>query len=122
MNIQGKLKVKNDSIQVSEKFTKREFVITDDASMYPQDILFQLVNDKCNLIDSVSIGETIDVSFNLRGKLWVSPQGEEKYFNTLEAWKIEKVTSLPAQGIPQQAPPTGPVATGGGDMDDLPFG
>lgn len=84
----GALKVINATNQVSDKFSKREFVITDGSSMYPQDIMFQLTQDKCNLLDGLTVGQSVEVSFNLKGRLWTSPQGEDKYFNSLEAWRI----------------------------------
>lgn len=89
MDITGILKVKNEAQQVSEKFKKREFVITDNSSQYPQHVSFQLTQDKCNLIDNYTVGAEIKVHFNLRGREWTSPQGEIKYFNSLEAWRIE---------------------------------
>jgi hypothetical protein len=118
--ISGTLKVKNDTVQVSEKFSKREFVITDSASMYPQDIQFQLTQDKCSLLDGYNPGEQIEVSFNLRGREWVSPQGETKYFNTIEAWRIEKVSAAgtPAPNAMSSNPVSEPHPF---DLDDLPF-
>ncbi|MBI2258184.1 MAG: DUF3127 domain-containing protein [Flavobacteriia bacterium] len=99
--IQGVLKVANPMVQVSEKFSKREFVLTDNSGMFPQDILFQLSQEKCSLLDSYQLGDVLDVSFNIRGREWTSPQGEVKYFNSLEAWRIEsqsKNTQIPAGG------------------------
>lgn len=122
--------MKADTVQVSEKFSKREFVITDASSMYPQDILFQLTQDKCSLIDAVTVGDQVEVSFNLRGREWTSPQGEVKYFNTLEAWRVEKMGAGNAMGggIPQSGAtpmsidpiPSSP-STQSADDDDLPF-
>src|SRR3972149_2084198 len=89
MDITGILKVKGDAQQVSEKFKKREFVLTDNSSQYPQHISFQLTQDKCNLLDHYAVGTEIKVQFNLRGREWTSPKNEIKYFNTLEAWRIE---------------------------------
>src|SRR5688572_14765765 len=92
----GVVKTVGETIQVSEKFAKREFVVTDMSnSQYPQDILFQMTQDKCALLDSFIEGQNVEVSFNLRGREWVSPQGESKYFNTLESWRIESVGSAP---------------------------
>jgi hypothetical protein len=96
----GSVKLIKDTVQVTEKFAKREFVINDASSMYPQDILFQAVQDKCSMLDGVNEGEQVEVSFNLRGREWTSPQGEVKYFNTLDAWRIEKA----GQGMPQEGP------------------
>lgn len=98
--ITGTIKVLNPTVQVSEKFSKREFVLTENTSQYPQDILFQAVQDRCTLLDSMQVGDQVEVSFNLRGREWTSPQGEVKYFNSLDAWRIEKAT----QGMPAGGP------------------
>lgn len=127
--ITGTIKVLNPTVQVSDKFSKREFVLTENTSQYPQDILFQAVQDRCALLDAIKIGEQVEVSFNLRGREWTSPQGEVKYFNSLDAWRIEKV----AQGIPAGGPSSmdlgSPASTSTVDSllvsndetDDLPF-
>lgn len=125
----GTVKVINPTQQVSEKFMKREFVVTDSSGMYPQDIMFQSTQDKCSLLDSIQINDTVEVSFNLRGREWVSPQGETRYFNTLEAWRIEKMggsNNGGGFGTPQDmGMPSAPAAPdfGGGssEEDDLPF-
>lgn len=91
-NITGILKVKNAEQQISERFKKREFVITDNSSQYPQHISFQLTQDKCSLLDNCNVGDELKVFFNLRGREWQSKEGETKYFNSLEAWKIEGVS------------------------------
>lgn len=128
--ISGIIKVKNDTVQVSEKFSKREFVLTDNSSMYPQDILFQLTQDKCSLLDAVNVNDQVEVSFNLRGREWTSPSGEVKYFNTLDAWRLEKVGANAGMGggIPQGGPSAmnldpiaTPASTASSDDDDLPF-
>ncbi len=121
----GSIKVIKDTVQISEKFAKREFVVSDTSNMYPQDILFQLVQDKCSILDQYSENDQVEVSFNLRGREWTSPQGEVKYFNTLDAWRIEKV----GQGIPQSGPSemnldstqTANTENSESDDDDLPF-
>ena len=101
----GTVKTVSDTVQVTEKFAKREFVIHDASSMYPQDIAFQASQDKCSMLDSISEGEQVEVSFNLRGREWVNPQGEAKYFNTLDAWRIEKVGGQAMQDINADEPP-----------------
>jgi len=85
----GKIKVIKETIQVTESFSKREFVVTDNDGLYPQDICFQTAQDKCNLLDSLKEGQQVEVSFNLRGREWTSPKGDVKYFNTLDAWRID---------------------------------
>ncbi len=124
----GTVKVVNDTVQVSDKFSKREFVVTDSSSMYPQDILFQLTQDKCSLIDGIKVNDSVEVSFNIRGREWVSPQGEVRYFNSLDAWRVEKVGQ--GGGIPQGgpsamdlAPSPSPIESASAEQedDDLPF-
>jgi single-stranded DNA-binding protein len=127
----GTVKVVNSTVQVSEKFSKREFVVTESTGMYPQDVLFQATQDKCALLDAVHPGDQVEVSFNLKGREWTSPQGEVKYFNTLEAWRIEKAGQAAPQGMAQGGhsamnldpiPAAAPAAAMESESDDdLPF-
>ena len=110
MQVAGKLVVINATQVVSEKFSKRTFVV-ETADQYPQQIEFQLTQDKCDYLDAYKVGEQVNVSINIRGRAWNNPQGETKYFNTLEAWKIEKVGNAPVMN------PNAPNE----EKDDLPF-
>lgn len=85
--LKGAIIVLNATEKVSDKFSKREFVIQTDGQ-YPQQIQLQLSQDKCSLLDSFTLGQVVEVDYNLRGRKWTNPQGEDKYFNTIEAWKI----------------------------------
>ena len=115
MEITGQLKVKADTQVVSDKFKKREFVLTTEASTpYPQHVSFQLNQDKCDILDKFSVGDELSVSFNLRGREWNGPQGV-KYFNTLEAWLIKRVGESAKNDPPTFTPPNP------SDNDDLPF-
>lgn len=126
---QGKIKVINDTQEISEKFKKREFVVTDTSSMYPQDVMFQSVQDKCAILDEFSVEDEVEVSFNLRGREWTSPDGVVKYFNTLDAWRIEKMgqaNAMPASGPSDMNLNTETTAAATDDSnadkgDDLPF-
>jgi hypothetical protein len=94
--MKGVIKVIKPTQQVSEKFSKREFVVTDlSEAQYPQDILFELKQDKTSLLDNFMQGQEIEVSFNLKGREWTSPQGDVKYFNTLDAFKIDAIGAAP---------------------------
>lgn len=120
-SLKGKLKVKNEEQVLSEKFKKREFVLLDDSSQYPQTILFQLTQERTNLLDSFNEGDEMTVHFNLRGREWTSPQGEVKYFNSLEVWRIEAEAAGGAPAAaPTQIPSAGDVS-GAEEEDDLPF-
>jgi len=77
-----------ETVQVSDSFKKREFVIeTDDK--YPQLVKLELTQDNCSKADGLKEGQAVQVSFNIRGREWTSPKNEVKYFNTLQAWRIE---------------------------------
>ncbi len=85
----GKLHTIYETKQVSERFTKREFVVEiADNPKYPQTVLFQLTGDRCNQLDGLNVGDHITIEFSLRGREWRSPQGEVKHFNSLDVWKV----------------------------------
>jgi hypothetical protein len=90
METTGKLHTIMDTKQVSERFTKREFVIElADNPKYPQVVLFQLTGDRCSQLDGMRVGDEVRIEFSLRGREWRSPSGDLKYFNSLDVWKIE---------------------------------
>ena len=89
LSIKGKLKAVMNEEQVTDKFKKREFVVTVyHTDKYPQDVKFQLSQDRTDLIDAHFVGDVIDVHFNLRGKEFTNQEGKVNYFMNLEAWKI----------------------------------
>jgi hypothetical protein len=94
--VEGVIKRIADTEQVTEKFSKREFVV-EIPGEYPQTVLFQTVQDKTKMLDDFGAGETVEVSFNLRGREWTNPKpkkGENpvRVFNTLDAWRVELVS------------------------------
>ena len=125
MEVTGKVKVVGAEQQVSPTFKKRELVVTTDEQ-YPQSIMIEFVQDKSDLLNTVSVGENVKVSINLGGREWVNPQGETKYFNSIKGWRIEKLQSE-APTTPQM--PAMPVAEAFApatdfkeeEHDDLPF-
>ena len=121
MQVQGKLHEKFDTKQVTDTFRKREFVIEyADNPMYPQFVTFQLIQEKCELLDPFQVGSMIQVDFNLRGREWTNPQGEKKYFNSLDAWRVSPVQAT-TQAPPPPPPPEAVDVSQLGDDDDLPF-
>jgi hypothetical protein len=101
LEVIGKIKVINAEQVVSAAFKKRELVVTTEEQ-YPQHIMMEFTQDKCDLLNIYKVGEDVKVSINLRGREWVSPQGDTKYFNTIQAWRIEK--NAPGQYSPPAAP------------------
>lgn len=125
MEVTGRVKVINPTQQVSATFKKREIVVTTEEQ-YPQHIIMDFVQDKTDLLDQYKAGEMVKVSVNLRGREWVSPQGETKYFNTIQGWKIEKLqpeTPVTGQMPPMPASEAFEPATNFNEEehDDLPF-
>jgi len=104
--IKGAIKLINPIKVISDKFSVREFVVTTPDAKYPQDIIFQTVNDKMAVLESLGVGQQVEVSYNVRGR-----EFNGKYYNTLDAWKIEVTGSKPSQ------PSTQPIELD----DDLPF-
>jgi hypothetical protein len=122
MEVSGNIKVINAEQQVSATFRKRELVVTTDEQ-YPQHILIEFTQDKCDLLNQYNVGDFVKVSINLRGREWTNPQGEVRYFNSIQGWRIEKnaaETSAPSASAASAAPaPPIPAALEG--EDDLPF-
>ena len=86
----GKLHTIFETKQVSERFSKREFVVEMiDNPKYPQVVLFQLTGDRCTQLDGLNVGDQVAIEFSLRGREWRSPSGELKYFNSLDVWRVE---------------------------------
>lgn len=127
MNIKGTILEISDTQQVSSSFQKREFILEYvENPQYPEYLKFEMIQDKCSILDGYKVNDSVDVYFNLKGRKWTDPKGEVKYFNSLQAWKIE------GAGNNHQAPPPPssengmdqieePGWTTNGDEDDLPF-
>lgn len=95
----GKLHTIFDTKQVSERFSKREFVVeVADNPKYPQMVLFQLTGDRCTQLDGLRVGDEVSIEFSLRGREWRSPSGEVKYFNSLDVWKVEASRGRASRG------------------------
>jgi hypothetical protein len=80
----GKLKWIGDTQSFASGFTKREFVVTTAADKYPQDLKFEVVKDKCPLLDPFELGQDVQVSFDIRGNEY-----NGKYYVNLACWKIQ---------------------------------
>jgi len=125
MEVQGKIKqIGATQTFGNNGFRKREMVITTEEQ-YPQFILVEFVQDKTDLLDNCQVGQQVKVSINLRGREWINPQGEAKYFNTIQGWRIE---SLQQASGSSQMPPVPPMEAfepadeiNEEEYDDLPF-
>lgn len=91
MEVVGIIKLVGETQTIGQKgFKKRELVVTT-AEDYPQMLMIEFTQDKVILLNDFSVGQSIKVGINLRGREWVNPQGEAKYFNSLQGWKIDAV-------------------------------
>ena len=89
MEIKGKIKKISETVEISDRFRKREFIIEySNNPEYPQVIQFEMIQDRCEILDQFKEEQQVEIFFDLKGREWTSPQGEIKYFNTLQAWKI----------------------------------
>lgn len=114
MEIKGTIEVIFDEQVISDSFKKREFVLRyAENPEYPELLKLEFVQDKCSLLDSYQVGQEVTVSINLRGRKWTDPQGVDKYFNTLVAWKID------GDSVREVDQTTTVVTTD--EPDDLPF-
>ncbi len=90
MNISGIIKLINETKEYgSNGFKKREIVVTT-QEQYPQNIMVEFIQDRCELLDAFNTGDFVKVDINLRGREWVNKDGETKYFNSIQGWRIEK--------------------------------
>lgn len=125
MDISGKIKLINEAKEYgNNSFRKREVVITTEEQ-YPQDLLVEFVQDKCDILNSFQVGQSVKIDINLRGREWESPQGEIKYFNSIQGWRIEKLfsedenTDIPAIPPAEAFQPADELNQD--EPDDLPF-
>ena len=124
MEVQGRIKMIDETKTYGNNgFRKREVVVTTEEQ-YPQHILIEFVQDKCDLLNNYSTGQLVKISINLRGREWVNPQGETKYFNSVQGWRIESLESAGTENMPPVPPMEAfePVDDlNEEDHDDLPF-
>ena len=123
MEVAGKIKKIDETKEFgSNGFRKRELVVTTDEQ-YPQMIMIEFIQDKCDLLNSFNVGDDVKVSINLRGREWVNPQGEAKYFNSVQGWRIEKSQGAQAANVPpaNEGSFESTTTTSDSEADDLPF-
>ncbi|MFV0571936.1 MAG: DUF3127 domain-containing protein [Xanthomarina gelatinilytica] len=124
MEVQGKIKVIGDTQTFGNNgFRKREVVVTTEEQ-YPQHIMVEFVQDKTDLLNNFQVGQQVKININLRGREWTNPQGEVKYFNSIQGWRIEALQQDASGNMPPMPPaeafePANDLNED--DHDDLPF-
>ncbi len=108
----GKVKLLQEPKTFDSGFTKREMVVIVEDGKYPQEINLEFVQDKVALLDSLQPGQTVTVSFDIRGREY-----NGRYFNNLQGWKISTEDAMDSSEAPpfQDGPPADAYD------DDIPF-
>ncbi len=107
MEVIGKVKSIGETATFGASgFRKREIVVMTDGE-YPQPIMIEFVQDKCDLLNAFAVEQDVKIGINLRGREWINPKGVAKYFNSLQGWNINAATA----SAPQTA----------NEPDDLPY-
>lgn len=137
LEVTGRLHTIFPTQQIKENFSKREFVLelTDESPtgmVFTNYASFQLINNSCSVIDQFQEGETVKVSFSIRGNRW-ERDGVVKYITNLNAWRVERAGDIQSNTpSPQNAQPNYPqqqqgynsTSAGEGNQQndsDLPF-
>jgi len=124
MEIRGKVHEIGAVQNVTDTFKKRDLIVAyAENPQFVEYIRFEATQDRVNIFDNLSVGEEIEISFNLRGRPWTNKEGVTTYFNSLVAWRVTKLAnttaSAPAPAYGDMPPVD--ISAGGSDDDDLPF-
>ncbi|MEC7186410.1 MAG: DUF3127 domain-containing protein [Bacteroidota bacterium] len=123
MELLGKIKLIGDTKTYGDNgFRKRELVLTTEEQ-YPQHILIEFIQNNCELLDNYSIGQTVRIGINIRGREWESPDQGIKYFNSIQGWRIESLDDQVMDSPPEDLPLEDNSELKSDDLteDDLPF-
>ena len=124
MEVTGKIKwIDETKTYGNNGFRKREVVITTEEQ-YPQQILIEFIQEKCELLNNYQVGQNVKIGINLRGREWTNPEGETKYFNSIQGWRIDALENDSSTEMPPMPTPTSfePAEGDANEVDDdLPF-
>ena len=112
LQLAGSIKKIEETVNISDSFKKREFILNIVDGQYEQMIAFEMHQDKGSQLDSFKAGDEVTVFFNIRGREW-----NNKVLNNLVAWRVSLTESV--QTVKVVAHP--PESTNKNDGGDLPF-
>jgi len=118
--IDGDITAIFDKNQITDTFSKREFVV-ETVGEYPQQIKIEFTQAKCAELDKYTVGDSVSVSVNIRGRKWTNKEGKDMYFNTLQAWRIKKLASSNIDPINSSYADDYSYGNDDAVSDDLPF-
>lgn len=106
-DISGRMIEKFPTQDITASFRKREFVLETvenfNGREFSELIKFQVTQDRCDVLDSFSINDELNVKFNIKGRKW-EKDGKVSYFTNLEAWKIERLSNESAPPFDEMPP------------------
>src|SRR3954463_15907258 len=113
MEIKGKVHEVTPTTQVTESLKKRELILEYiENPQYPEYLKFEAIQDRCNLLDNVKIGDDVEVSFNLKGRPWTDKTGKKTYFNSLQLGRVPPLAAANnAPAAPQYAAPSADISS-----------
>lgn len=118
MDIKGKVHEIGETQQVTDSLKKRELILEYvENPQYPEYIKFESIQERCELLDKVKVGDDIEIFFNMKGRPWTDKTGKKSYFNSLHLWRINVLgasSTTPAYVTPADI-------SSAADDDDLPF-
>ena len=123
MEIRGKVHEIGAIQQVTDTFKKRDLIVEyAENPQFVEYVRFEATQDRVNIFDNLTVGEDIEVSFNLRGRPWTNKEGVTTYFNSLVAWRVTKLASAaPSPAMNDSMPTVDITSSGSDDSEDLPF-
>jgi hypothetical protein len=90
---------------------------------YPKKMCFEVYGEDKISSFNIKMGEELTVSFDIDARQW-----QDRWFNTIRAWKVDRVADNAAQpaspvpnAVPAPAPTDVPFTESGNSNDDLPF-
>ena len=117
MELKGKIILINETKEYGANLFKKRELVLETSEDYPQKILIEFVQDKCEVLGSYKVNDNVIIGINLRGREWENPEGEIKYFNSIQGWKISKNTDQKNDTISN----VNPVPPCNDTGDGLPF-
>lgn len=125
MEIRGKVHEIGAVQNVTDTFKKRDLIVSyAENPQFVEYIRFEATQDRVSIFDNLSVGDEVEVSFNLRGRPWTNKEGVTTYFNSLIAWRVTKLTNTVNQAATPgytEMPTPADISSTGSDDDDLPF-
>ena len=102
-------------------FRKRLVVLEQDNERFTNFIPVEFTNDNCDTVDSLNVGDDVEVDYRLNGRKWQKDASSEvKYFLNAEGTKFQVVGSQPARKSADASDANAALAEAAAQDDDEP--